>query len=177
MLYTAYLHEGLTAVRYPRGAGIGAIENKTMQKLEIGKGLIKRTGQKVAILNFGTLLEPAMQAAQSIDATVADMRFAKPLDEALITQLAASHELLVTIEENTIMGGAGSAVNEFVNQAKINCKLLNLGLPDNYLDHGDQKSLLASCGLDANGIIASINNHSGTSIVDVQKIVTATSTA
>ncbi len=177
MLYTAYLHEGLTAVRYPRGAGIGAIENKTMQKLEIGKGLIKRTGQKVAILNFGTLLEPAMQAAQSIDATVADMRFAKPLDEALITQLAASHELLVTIEENTIMGGAGSAVNEFVNQAKINCKLLNLGLPDNYLDHGDQKSLLASCGLDANGIIASINSHSGTSIVDVQKIVTATSTA
>ena len=162
MLYTAYQHPGLTAVRYPRGAGIGAQERQAMQSMEIGKGLLKRQGQTVAILNFGTLIDAAAQAADNLNATLADMRFVKPIDEQLITELAMTHDYLVTIEENVIMGGAGSAVNEFAHQAGLDCKLLNLGLPDHYIAHGTQQSILSACGLDAAGITASINHFNTT---------------
>ena len=165
MLHTAYQHKGFTAVRYPRGAGVGAPEQTEMSMLEIGKGRIVRktqnTKHKVAILNFGTLLDRGMQAAEELDATVVDMRFAKPIDESLISEIAQSHDLLVTLEENVITGGAGSAVNEYVNQAKLNVQILNLGLPDRYIHHGTQDSLLSQIGLDALGIQQSIRDYLG----------------
>lgn len=161
MLHTAYHHKGLTAVRYPRGAGIGAVESKKMQLLEIGKAKIIRnsSSKKVALLSFGTTLEQAAKAAESLDASVVDMRFVKPLDEAVVRELASSHELLVTLEENVIMGGAGSAVNEFIQQEKVSVGVLNLGLPDHYVHHGSQQSLLSQLGLDASGIEQSIKDY------------------
>ena len=163
MLHTAYQYKGFTAVRYPRGAGIGASEQQQMELLEIGKGIIvretKKDNQRVAILNFGTLLHQGLQAAEKIDATVVDMRFVKPLDETLITEISKTHDLLVTLEENVIMGGAGAAVSECLNQEKINIPTLNLGLPDNYIHHGTQDSLLSQVGLDRDGIIQSISNY------------------
>lgn len=158
MLYTAYQHKGLTAVRYPRGAGIGAAEREQMQAIEIGKSLSVRTGENVAILSFGTLLPAALSAAENINATVIDMRFVKPLDEERIIELAHSHDLIVTLEENVIAGGAGSGVNEFLSACELSTPTLNLGLPDQYIDHGNQAELLAQCGLDAIGIEASIRN-------------------
>lgn len=159
MLYSAYKHSGFTAVRYPRGAGIGAIEQQEMELIEIGKGYIARErqkkvrkGKRVAILNFGTLLHRGLVAAESFDAIVADMRFAKPIDEELIVQLAKENDLLVTLEENVIMGGAGSAVNEFANANKLTTPIINLGLPDEYYSHGTQDSLLSQAGLDSKGI-------------------------
>ena len=158
MLYTAYKHNGLTAVRYPRGEGIGAVEKKEMKMIEIGKGVIKQEGTKVAILNFGTLIDHATKAANKLNATLADMRFAKPIDTDLVTKLAVSHDLIVTIEENVIAGGAGSGVNEFLASQQIKCTTLNLGLPDKYTHHGTQDSLKHQCGLDADCIIHTINN-------------------
>lgn len=156
MLYTAYLLKGLTAVRYPRGSGIGALETQQMQLLEIGKGMVKRKGVDIAILNFGTLISEATQAADNLNATLVDMRFVKPLDEELITELASSHKLFVTIEENVIAGGAGSAVNEYIATKNINCKLLNLGLEDEYLHHGTQESLRTKSGLNSSAIVERI---------------------
>jgi len=161
MLHTAFHHKGLTAVRYPRGAGVGAIEAKDMKRLAIGKGRVIRESdkKKVALLSFGTILNESLKAGESLDATVIDMRFAKPLDEDLIQEIGNSHDLLVTIEENVVMGGAGSAVNEFAQQAKINVKILNLGLPDHYIHHGTQSSLLSQVGLDTSGIKQSIQDY------------------
>ncbi len=163
MLHTAYQYKGFTAVRYPRGAGIGASEQQQMELLEIGKGIIvretKKDNQRVAILNFGTLLHQGLQAAEKIDATVVDMRFVKPIDEALITEISKTHDLLVTLEENVIMGGAGAAVSEFLNQEKLNTAVLNLGLPDHYIHHGTQDSLLSQIGLDSDGISQSISDY------------------
>ncbi|MGH1426397.1 MAG: 1-deoxy-D-xylulose-5-phosphate synthase [Arenicella sp.] len=163
MLHTAYQYKGFTAVRYPRGAGIGASEQQQMELLEIGKGIIvretKKDNQRVAILNFGTLLHHGLQAAEKIDATVVDMRFVKPIDEALITEISKTHDLLVTLEENVIMGGAGAAVSEFLNQEKLNTAVLNLGLPDHYIHHGTQDSLLSQIGLDSDGISQSISDY------------------
>ena len=156
MLFSAYQHKGLTAVRYPRGSGIGAIENKEMTEIAYGKGEIVRDGANVAILSFGTLLPAALKAAEQLNCTVANMRFVKPLDTQLIDQLAQKYDLLVTVEENVIAGGAGSAVNEYLNTQHISIPTLNLGLPDQYIDHGSQDTLLAQCGLDAVGIAASI---------------------
>ena len=160
MLHTAFHHKGLTAVRYPRGAGVGAIETKDMQHLAIGKSRVIRASnkKKIALLSFGTVLNESLKAGESIDATVIDMRFVKPLDEDIIQEIGNSHDLLVTIEENVVMGGAGSAVNEFAQKAKINAKILNLGLPDHYIHHGTQSSLLSQVGLDANGIKQSIQD-------------------
>lgn len=158
MLYTAYQHKGLTAVRYPRGAGVGAVEREQMQTIEIGKSLSVRQGQSVAILSFGTLLPAALGAAEKLNATVIDMCFVKPLDEHRITEIAQSHDLIVTLEENVIAGGAGSGVNEFLSACELSTPTLNLGLPDQYIDHGNQADLLAQCGLDAVGIEASIRN-------------------
>lgn len=159
MLTTAYQYRGPAAVRYPRGAGIGATVETELISIEMGKGEIRRQGKGVAILAFGTMLAPSLQAAETLNATVANMRFIKPLDTALVAELAASHDLLVTIEEGSIMGGAGSAVAEALSAAGIVKPLLQLGLPDKFIDHGDATQLLAQCGLDAAGITASVNQR------------------
>ena len=158
MLYSAYKHKGLTAVRYPRGSGIGAVEESQMQEIPLGRAKTIFEGSKVAILNFGTLLPAAKEAANELGATLVDMRFVKPLDEVLLAQLAKTHDLLVTVEENVVAGGAGSGVNEYLSQIGVNTPTLNLGLPDRYIDHGDQATLLAECGLDGAGIEKSILN-------------------
>ncbi|CDU13807.1 1-deoxy-D-xylulose-5-phosphate synthase [Vibrio coralliirubri] len=165
MLYTGYQHTGPSAVRYPRGNGMGTEIQNEFTALEIGKGRIVREsekakdGSKVAILSFGTFLESALQAADAIDATVADMRFVKPLDEALIKQLAADHDILVTIEENAIAGGAGAGVIEFLMQEKLLMPVLNLGLPDKFIAQGTQGELHEELGLDAKGIEKSISDY------------------
>jgi len=154
MLYTGYQLNGPAAVRYPRGTGPGVVLQKAFSAIPIGKGEIRREGKKVAILAFGSMLKPALEAAESLDATVANMRFVKPIDAELVSRLAATHDLIVTVEEHQIMGGAGSAVLEVL--AKTNAKALLLGLPDRFIDHGDSAKLLSAVGLDAEGIRNSI---------------------
>lgn len=156
MLYTGHQHTGPSAVRYPRGGGNGTKIERQFTALEIGKGRIVRKGQKVAILSFGALLDNALVAAEAINATVADMRFVKPLDESLIHKLCQSHDVIVTLEENAIMGGAGSGVMEFMMQEKLLKPVLQLGLPDQFIAQGTQQELHAELGLDANGIKQSI---------------------
>ena len=159
LLYTGYQFNGPAAVRYPRGVGPGKPISTKMEALPIGQGILRRSGQRVAILNFGTLLDRAIEAAEQHDYTVADMRFVKPLDEGLIDSLASSHDLLVTLEENTTQGGAGSAVLEYLQQTGITAPILQLGLPDRFVDHGKHKDLLASCGLDKAGIEQAIERR------------------
>ncbi|RFP10738.1 MULTISPECIES: 1-deoxy-D-xylulose-5-phosphate synthase [unclassified Duganella] len=159
MLTTGYQYKGPAAIRYPRGAGAGAAIKPELTALEIGKGEIKRKGQKIAILAFGSMVAPAMAAGEALDATVANMRFVKPLDVELVKQLAAEHDYLVTVEEGSIMGGAGSAVAEAMAAEGIVKPLQMLGLPDKFIDHGDPAKLLASVGLDAAGITASIKQR------------------
>ncbi|MFO7704007.1 MAG: 1-deoxy-D-xylulose-5-phosphate synthase, partial [Halopseudomonas sp.] len=159
MLTTGFLHNGPAAVRYPRGTGPGVPIDPALEPLPVGKGLITRQGQTVAILCFGTLHAQALTAAEVLDASVANMRFVKPLDTALIQQLADSHELLVTLEENAIMGGAGSAVNEWLLSQGKPVRILNLGLPDIYVEHAKPADMLAECGLDATGIEAAIRQR------------------
>ena len=163
MLYTAFQMNTPAAVRYPRGAGPGAVVEQEMRALPVGKGEIRRRGKKlallskkIAILAFGSMVKPALEAAQELDATVANMRFVKPLDEALVAELAGGHDLLVTVEENAIMGGAGSAVLESLQRQRIGASVLQLGLPDRFIDHGDPVLQLKSCGLDKDGILAAI---------------------
>ena len=160
MLYTAYLQDTPAAVRYPRGTGPGVVVAKQMTALSIGKGEIRRTASRrtnrVALLAFGSMVNPALAAAEELDATVANMRFVKPLDVGLISRLALEHGCLVTIEENVVAGGAGSAVAEALAEQGILVPLLQLGLPDTCIDHGDPAQLLARCGLDARGIVASV---------------------
>ncbi|MAG66918.1 1-deoxy-D-xylulose-5-phosphate synthase [Pseudomonas abyssi] len=152
MLTTGYLHQGPAAVRYPRGTGPGVPIDPALAPLPIGKGLVTRQGENVAILCFGTLHQHALKAAEALNATVANMRFVKPLDHALIAELSANHDLLVTVEENAVMGGAGSAVNEWLLAEGISLPVLNLGLPDVYVEHAKPSEMLAECGLDAAGI-------------------------
>ncbi|WP_345797639.1 1-deoxy-D-xylulose-5-phosphate synthase [Castellaniella sp. MT123] len=159
LLNTCYLHPGPAAVRYPRGAGCGAEPGDNLEPVEIGRAVVRRQGRDVALLVFGTLLPQAAQAAEALDATLVDMRFVKPLDEALLAQLAGTHRLFVTIEEAAVMGGAGSAVVEYFNRDAIIRPVLQLGLPDEFIDHGDQKAILAGLGLDARGIEASIRQR------------------
>jgi len=156
LLTTAFQQEHPVAVRYPRGAGVGTAVEPGLQALPFGKGELRRQGRRVAVLAFGTLLYPALQAAERLDLTVANMRWAKPLDTELLLQLAASHDALVTVEEGAIMGGAGSAVTEALNAAGIVKPVLQLGLRDEFAPHGDPAKLLALQGLDAAGIEASI---------------------
>ena len=157
MLYTGYhYNDGPSAVRYPRGSGTGAAF-EPLASLPIGKGVVKREGEKIAILNFGTLLPQAAKVAEKLNATLVDMRFAKPLDEALVLQLAAEHEVLVTLEENAIMGGAGSGVNELLMSRRRAVPVLSLGLPDFFIPQGTQEEAYADLGLDAAGIEAKIH--------------------
>ena len=152
LLTTGYLFDGPAAVRYPRGSGPNHPIDPDLQPVEIGKGVVRRRGGRVALLVFGVQLAEAMKVAESLDATVVDMRFVKPLDEALVREFAGSHELLVTIEENAVMGGAGSAVGEFLASEGLEVPLLQLGLPDYYVEHAKPSEMLAECGLDAAGI-------------------------
>ena len=160
MLSTGFLYNGVAAVRYPRGSGTGAKVNNDLQPIEIGKGRIERQGEKVAILAFGSMLTPALEAAETINATVANMRFVKPIDHALIAQLASTHTAIITIEENCVMGGAGSAVMESLQAMQHSLshtiKTLSLGLPDQFIEHGVHETMLADCGLDAKGIASAI---------------------
>jgi 1-deoxy-D-xylulose-5-phosphate synthase len=157
MLTTGLSLNSPSAVRYPRGAAPGD-SRQELTTLPVGKGEIRRQGKGVAILAFGAMLKPALDAAETLNATVANMRFVKPLDIELVKQLAASHPLIVTVEEHQVMGGAGSAVCELLAQLKIEKRVLLLGLPDRFIDHGDPARLLASVGLDAEGIAAAIKS-------------------
>jgi 1-deoxy-D-xylulose-5-phosphate synthase len=156
MLSTAFHYEGPAAVRYPRGTGPGAIPDTTLETLTIGKAKLVRQGKQVAILAFGSRLAAALEAAGPLNASVVNMRFVKPLDRDMILSLAGTHDLLVTVEENVLSGGAGSAVNEVLHEAGQTVRVLNLGIPDRYIEHGDHALQLAECGLDAAGIQASI---------------------
>ncbi len=152
MLTTGIKYGGPAAVRYPRGTGPGAKVERELTTLPIGKGEIRRRGEKVAILAFGSMVAPALEVAEALNATVANMRFVKPLDEALVLDLAREHDYLVTVEENTVLGGAGSAVLECLAAHRCLVPVLNLGLPDRFLEHGSREELLAEAGLDAASI-------------------------
>ena len=156
MLDTALLHDGPAAVRYPRGTGPGAAVSTGVEPLPLGRAEVRRQGGGVALLAFGSMVTPALEAATELGATVVNMRFVKPLDEDLVRSLAASHDLLVTVEENVVMGGAGSAVAEALAAAGMPCDLLQLGLPDRFVEHGKPEELLADCGLDAAGIAGAV---------------------
>jgi 1-deoxy-D-xylulose-5-phosphate synthase len=159
MLSTAFHYNGPASVRYPRGSGVGAAVGKDLDTIPLGTGEIRREGKDIAILAFGTMLAPSLQAGEELNATVANMRFVKPLDVELVKQLAASHDALVTVEEGAVMGGAGSAVAEALAAAGIVKPVLHLGLPDQFIDHGDAQQLLALCGLDAKGIANAIRQR------------------
>ncbi|MGZ5012899.1 MAG: 1-deoxy-D-xylulose-5-phosphate synthase [Methylobacter sp.] len=154
MLYTGFMHEGPASVRYPRGKGPGVAVNKDMTALPIGKGEVRHQGSRIAILAWGSMVAPAMEAGKQLDATVVNMRFVKPIDTELILELAKSHEVLITVEENVLAGGAGSAVNDFLQAQQILMPVLNIGLPDSFVEQGTREELLALCGLDAKGILA-----------------------
>lgn len=161
MLYTAIQHPGPSAVRYPRGSGNGTTPQAQMRALPIGRGEVVRRGRGVALLAFGSMLQVAREVAETLDATVANMRFVKPLDAELVAELAASHELVVTLEENAVIGGAGAEVARVIDGLAARPRVLRLGLPDRFIDHGDQAQLLASVGLDQAGILASIARATG----------------
>ncbi|AKZ61657.1 1-deoxy-D-xylulose-5-phosphate synthase [Herbaspirillum hiltneri N3] len=161
MLTTAFEYKGPASVRYPRGSGSGVAVEKTLTAIPLGKGEVRREGKGIAILAFGTMVAPALAAGDKLNATVANMRFIKPLDVELVKQLAAGHDALVTVEEGCIMGGAGAAVAEALAEAGIVKPILHLGLPDRFIDHGDAAQLLAKCGLDSDGIAASIVQRFG----------------
>ena len=156
LLSTGYHHKGPAAVRYPRGKGPGTEIERNLDPVPIGRAISRRKGHSVAILAFGSMVKPALEAAEMIDATVADMRFVKPLDQELIGDLATSHQLIVTLEENTVMGGAGSAVNEYLVQENYSTPILNLGLPDRFLEHGKVPDMLAEVGLNSDAIATAI---------------------
>ncbi|MDT8399274.1 MAG: 1-deoxy-D-xylulose-5-phosphate synthase [Pseudomonadales bacterium] len=159
MLYTAYHYPGPAAVRYPRGKAKARPLQREMQALALGKAVLRRQGSRVAILVFGSLLKAVASVAERLDATVVDMRFIKPLDQEMVLAQAQSHELLVTLEENAVAGGAGSAVNECLLAAGSQTAVLNLGLPDRFLEHGRSDEMLAGCGLDSEGILKAINER------------------
>ncbi len=159
LLTTAYFHKGPSAVRYPRGSGTGAAIEPGLYPVEIGKGVVRRRGESVALIAFGSLVAPALRAAEALNASVADMRFVKPLDVDLLRELAQRHRLLVTLEENTVAGGAGAGVAEALAALGVTTPVLQLGLPDTFIEHGDPARMLADCGLDAAGIEHSIRQR------------------
>lgn len=159
MLYTAFAMDSPVAVRYPRGQGPGKNIEAEMQAIEIGRGIVLRDGEKVALLAFGSMVEPSLKAGVELDGTVVNMRFVKPLDEKLVLELAGTHELLVTVEENAVMGGAGSAVSECLSRHGKTVPVLHLGLPDSYIEQGDPAGLLAECLLDGEGILYAVRER------------------
>ena len=156
MLTTAYRLNGPSAVRYPRGGGAGLAIDKRLLDLPVGKGEIRRRGKQVALLAFGSMLTPALAAAEELDATVANMRFVKPIDRDLILGLAAEHSLLISVEENALIGGAGSEIARVLEEIASPTRLVRLGIPDRFIDHGDQALLLAEIGLDRDGIVRTV---------------------
>jgi 1-deoxy-D-xylulose-5-phosphate synthase len=152
MLQTGLLHEGPAAIRYPRGSGPGVEVDMDLNTIQIGTSRLSREGRDIAILNFGALHQNAIAAAEALNATVIDMRFVKPLDHSAILNASKSHTLIVTLEENSVAGGAGSGVNEYLHSEGIEIPVLNLGLPDRFIDHGKPEDLIAECGLDSKGI-------------------------
>ena len=157
MLTTAFLHDGPSAVRYPRGHGPGVPLQQELAALPLGKGEIRRSGSRIALLAFGSLLAPALEAGDMLNASVANLRFVKPLDHELVRELAFGHDLLVTIEENVVIGGAGAEVARSLEEQGLKTRLLRLGLPDRFTEHGDSGLLLAQLGLDAKGIAERVN--------------------
>jgi 1-deoxy-D-xylulose-5-phosphate synthase len=156
MLYTGFIHQGPASVRYPRGKGVGVAVEATMTAFPIGKAEIKHQGNRVAILAWGSMVTPALTAGKQLNATVVNMRFVKPIDEALILELANSHDVFVTVEENVLAGGAGQAVNAFLQSQRILKPVLNIGLPDTFVEQGTREQLLTLCGLDTHGILKQI---------------------
>jgi 1-deoxy-D-xylulose-5-phosphate synthase len=171
MLFTGYGLNQPAAVRYPRGAGPGAVIKEQMRALPLGKGELLREGKDVAILAFGAIVPSARECADELDATLANMRFVKPLDEQLILNLAADHNLLVTVEDNAVSGGAGSGVNECLAAHGVAIPVLNLGLPDRFQSHGSRNELLAEAGLDREGIAAAIREHLGSDVAKAKALV------
>jgi 1-deoxy-D-xylulose-5-phosphate synthase len=176
MLYTALQLDGPAAVRYPRGTGPGVAVRQEMSSLPLGRGLVRRSskarsGHRIALLAFGSMVASALAAAEEFDATVADMRFVKPLDTVLVLQLAHSHDVLVTLEENVVQSGAGSAVLEVLAASDLRVPVLQLGLPDRFIDHGDSALLLKECGLDAAGVAAAIRQRYGATLAQQQRSV------
>jgi 1-deoxy-D-xylulose-5-phosphate synthase len=159
MLYTGITLKSPSAIRYPRGTGPGVPVTAEMTALPLGRGQVRREGRSgLAILVFGTLLESARKIAERIDATLVNMRFIKPLDESLVMSIAARHRGIVTVEENAVMGGAGSAVGEVLTAAGIQIPMLHLGIPDKFIEHGSRDSCLAAAGLDLASLSASIDS-------------------
>ena len=159
MLYTGHRHDGPAAVRYPRGGGPGVAVNDRMTALPIGEAEVRHRGERVALLAFGSMVEPAREAAEALGASLVNMRFVRPLDEATILEMARDHDLLVTVEENTVRGGAGSGVGEVLAAHGMAVPVLHLGLPDTFLEHGGRNELLAECGLHADGIIRAVRDR------------------
>jgi len=156
MLSTGFHLDGPAAVRYPRGKGPGTAIDPGLDTLPVGKAELRRQGRDIALLGFGAVVPAALEAGEQLDATVVNMRFVKPLDEALILQMAQGHRLLVTLEDNVVAGGAGSAVAEVLAREGLAVELLHLGLPDRFQDHGSREELLSEAGLDSAGILAAI---------------------
>ena len=152
LLSTAFLHNGPSAVRYPRGSGVGTAIEASLEPVEVGKAVLRRSGHDIALIAFGSLVAPALAAAETLDASVAEMRFVKPLDLGMLRELAQSHRLLVTLEENAVAGGAGTGVAEVLAELGFPVPILHLGLPDTFIEHGDPVRMLADCGLNAAGI-------------------------
>jgi 1-deoxy-D-xylulose-5-phosphate synthase len=170
MLYTGYTYNGPAAVRYPRGSGTGVDAIKQMTALEIGKARIVQEGQRIALLSFGSMLSAAMTVSYKLGSTLVDMRFVKPLDEALIRKIALSHELIVTLEENSVLAGAGSAVNEYLASIEVNTPIMNLGVPDTFVHQDLPDNMLRACGLDSDSILRSILAHSSANDTQRAKI-------
>jgi 1-deoxy-D-xylulose-5-phosphate synthase len=168
MLYTGFLLDQPAAVRYPRGTGMGVPVQKEMTALPIGKAEIRSKGKGIAILAFGVMLEPALQAAEELNATVVNMRFVKPIDEAMILEMATTHDLLVTIEENVVQGGAGSAVNEVLAAHGITHPIINYGLPDRLIQHGTREDMLKDAKLDKDGMLEFIRQYNKKTGLDVK---------
>ena len=156
MLKTGFNYDGICVVRFPRGHGIGTQINKKLNLLPIGKSVKVRRGKNIAILTFGPLLKTAFEVAEELNATLIDMRFVKPIDEKMIKKCALNHNVIVTIEDNTILGGAGTAVLEVINKHNLSCKTLSLGIPDHFVEHGTQEEIYKECGLDKKSIIKKI---------------------
>jgi 1-deoxy-D-xylulose-5-phosphate synthase len=156
MLTTGYRLDQPAAVRYPRASAVGVAMDRNLTPLPLGKAQLRRRGRNAALLAFGTMLAPALQVAEEFDATVVNMRFVKPLDVEMVLELASTHELLVTLEENVVQGGAGSAVNECLVAHGMQATIVNLGLPDRLIEHGTRDQVLQDVGLDRSGIAAAI---------------------